>query len=242
MSRDPAVKREYFHQRADRPGKAVILQGALAIAGAMALGQAGCNSEESASTQADGAGLPAPVAAPAAKKLYLDVHELGSGKVDANAVAAAHAKDLATEAKYGVDYKAYWFDEKAGRINCLVEAPSSEAASAVHKEAHGLVADRIMQVTGDNASWTPEPGKTLYLDVHHLDPNRVTAQDVAAAHQKDLAEQGKHGVEYLNYWFDAESGTVMCLSEAPSAEAAIAVHREAHGLLPDSIAEVTEGR
>ena len=65
---------------------------------------------------------------------------------------------------------------------------------------------------------------------------------MAAAHAKDLAAQGKHGVKYLNYWFDAETGTVRCLVEAPSTHAALAVHKEAHGLMPEAITEVTEGR
>lgn len=82
----------------------------------------------------------------------------------------------------------------------------------------------------------------LFLDVHHLGAGKVTAEAVASAHQKDLAAQAKHNVKYLNYWLDAESGTVMCLAEAPSAEAAMQVHREAHGLIPDSIEEVFEGR
>jgi len=92
------------------------------------------------------------------------------------------------------------------------------------------------------ARWTPKPGKKLFLDVHHLGAGKVSAADVAGAHQKDLAAQGKRHTRYLNYWFDAAEGTVMCLAEAPSAEAALAVHREAHGLMPDAIGEVTEGR
>jgi hypothetical protein len=82
----------------------------------------------------------------------------------------------------------------------------------------------------------------LYLDRHDLGPGKVTAKDVAAAHQKDLAVQGKHRSRFLNYWFDAATGTVNCLVEAPSAEAAVSAHKEAHGLLPDAIDEVTEGR
>jgi uncharacterized protein YcfL len=82
----------------------------------------------------------------------------------------------------------------------------------------------------------------LYMDVHHLGAGNVTADAVAEAHRKDLAAQGKHNVKYRNYWFDAKNGTVMCLAEAPSPEAAIAVHKEAHGLLPDSIEEVSEGQ
>jgi hypothetical protein len=175
-------------------------------------------------------------------KLFLDVHDLGKGKVTAKDVAAAHQKDLATQGKYGVEYKAYWLDEKAGKIYCLAAAPSAEAASAVHRKAHGLVANKILEVTSDNTDWAPTPGLKLYLDVHHLGAGKVTAQDVAGAHRKDLAVEAKHNVRYLNYWLDVASGTVMCLSEAPSAEAAIAVHREAHGLIPESIEEVSEGR
>jgi hypothetical protein len=62
-------------------------------------------------------------------------------------VADAHVKDLQTQAKYGVRYKEYWFDESCGSIFCLVEAPSKEAAEKVHREAHGLTADEIHEVT-----------------------------------------------------------------------------------------------
>ena len=94
----------------------------------------------------------------APKRLFLDVHEFGKGKVTAKAVADAHTKDLATQGRHGVVYKAYWVDEKEGKVYCLAEAPSAEAASTVHKEAHGLIANKIMEVTSDNMSWTPRPG------------------------------------------------------------------------------------
>lgn len=80
----------------------------------------------------------------------------------------------------------------------------------------------------------------LFMDVHkHVDG--LTAQAVADAHKKDLEVQEKHGVKYLRYWFNEADGTVFCLSEAPSREAAEAVHREAHGLVADEIIEVKEG-
>ena len=49
--------------------------------------------------------------------------------------------------RYGVNYLRYWVDEEAGKIFCLVEAPDAEAANTVHREAHGLVADEIYQVS-----------------------------------------------------------------------------------------------
>jgi hypothetical protein len=176
------------------------------------------------------------------KKLFMDVHELGRGKVTAKDVAGAHQRDLATESKYGVLYKAYWVDEKEGKIYCLAEAPSAEAAVAVHREAHGLLPNKISEVLADSSDWQPTPGKKLFMDVHRLGAGKVTAADVAAAHKQDLSVGPKHDVKYLNYWLDPASGTVMCLSEAPSAEAALSVHREAHGLIPDTIEEVSEGR
>jgi Protein of unknown function (DUF4242) len=80
----------------------------------------------------------------------------------------------------------------------------------------------------------------LYMDTHH-GTERVNAEELAAAHAKDLAVQDKYGVKYVKYWFNEGTGTVFCLCEAPSKEAAEAVHREAHGGVADEITEVKEG-
>ena len=78
--------------------------------------------------------------------LFMDVHNMEGG-VSAADVAGAHQADLATQAAHGVEYKRYWVDEKQGKIFCLVEAPSADAANTVHREAHGLVADEIYEVS-----------------------------------------------------------------------------------------------
>ena len=78
--------------------------------------------------------------------LYMDVHNMEGG-VSAADVAGAHQADLKTQAAHGVEYKRYWVDEKQGKIFCLVEAPNAEAANTVHREAHGLVADEIYEVS-----------------------------------------------------------------------------------------------
>ena len=80
----------------------------------------------------------------------------------------------------------------------------------------------------------------LYMDVHTIDGG-VSAADVEKAHLADLAEQGKHDVRYLRYWVDETNGKVFCLVEAPSAEAASTVHRDAHGLVADDVFQVQEG-
>jgi len=80
----------------------------------------------------------------------------------------------------------------------------------------------------------------LYMDIHeHVEG--LTAETVINAHALDLETQAKHGVKYLNYWYDVSQGKVFCLVEAPNKEAANAVHREAHGLVADQIIEVQEG-
>jgi hypothetical protein len=80
----------------------------------------------------------------------------------------------------------------------------------------------------------------LYMDVHNMEGG-VSAGDVAGAHQKDVETQGQYGVNYKQYWVDESQGKIFCLVEAPDAETAARVHREAHGLVADEIYEVQEG-
>jgi hypothetical protein len=77
------------------------------------------------------------------------------------------------------------------------------------------------------------------MDVHNI-PG-ASADDVAKAHMADLQTQRKYDVRYLRYWVDEEHGKVFCLVEAPSADVAHTVHREAHGLVADEIYPVQEG-
>lgn len=81
----------------------------------------------------------------------------------------------------------------------------------------------------------------LFMDVHQKLPEGATANDVAGAHQADLRVQDKFGVNYISYWVDEKCGKVFCLVEAADADAAMACHREAHGLTADEIHEVVQG-
>lgn len=78
-----------------------------------------------------------------------------------------------------------------------------------------------------------------FMDVHTIEGG-VSAADVAGAHQKDLETQARYGVSYLRYWVDEAAGKIFCLVDAKSAEDAITVHREAHGLVADEIYPVGE--
>ena len=77
--------------------------------------------------------------------LYMDIHHKVEG-LTADAVKQAHEADVQTQEKYGVTYLKYWFDEGSGKVFCLVEAPNKEVAARVHREAHGLEADEIIEV------------------------------------------------------------------------------------------------
>jgi hypothetical protein len=81
----------------------------------------------------------------------------------------------------------------------------------------------------------------LFMDVHNTLPEGVTAKDVAGAHEADLKIQDRFGVRYINYWVDEKAGKVFCLVDAPDADAAHAVHKEAHGLVADEIYPVQQG-
>jgi len=175
------------------------------------------------------------------KSMFLDVHNLEPGKVTFGAVMDAHKKDLASQSKYGVNFIKFWVDEAAGKVYCLSESPDSVSVYRTHKEAHGLVPALVQPVSsGKEATAGAKP--TLFLDIHQLGAGNVTAKAVADAHVKDLAVQGKYGVNFINYWVDEKSGAVMCLSEAKDANSVISTHKEAHGLIPVEVHPVKQGQ
>ncbi|MBX9746590.1 MAG: DUF4242 domain-containing protein, partial [Hyphomonadaceae bacterium] len=81
--------------------------------------------------------------------LYMDIHDLPG--VSPDDVVKAHLEDLKVQEKHGVSYHKYWVNERKGKVYCLCHAPTAEAAAAVHGEAHGLLAARIMEVTPEIA-------------------------------------------------------------------------------------------
>ncbi len=186
------------------------------------------NSDDTLNNQASG------------KNIYIDVHQLQPGKVKFEDVAAAHAKDLATEDKYGVHFINYWVNEEKGLVYCLSSANDSESIRKTHAEAHGLLPESIYQVTNGTAASLNNQNK-FFLDVHYLGAGNVTAKDVAAAHAKDLAVEKKYGVNFINYWVDEKAGVVMCLSQSKDSSSVINTHKEAHGLLPAYVLEVKPG-
>ena len=76
----------------------------------------------------------------------------------------------------------------------------------------------------------------LYMDRHDL--SGMNEEELAAAHDRDLAIQHAHGATCHTYWFDEARQSAFCLIDAPSPEAIQELHREAHGELASEIIEV----
>ena len=113
-----------------------------------------------------------------------------------------------------------WISQTSGQTRALFDGCTGRGEQTPDHERQGMTV-------------------ALYMDVHTIEGG-VSAADVAAAHQADLATQGAHGVNYRRYWVDETAGKIFCLVEAPDAEAANTVHRDAHGLVADEIYPVSE--
>src|SRR3954447_19183258 len=103
-----------------------------------------------------------------------------------------------------------------------------------------LAASALIGAGTRPAATREDPAMPLFMDTHDL-KSPVALEDVAKAHAADLATQDEYGVHYLRYWVDEADGKIFCLVDAPDAETAATVHREAHGLVADSIVPVAEG-
>lgn len=83
--------------------------------------------------------------------------------------------------------------------------------------------------------------KKLFLDVHDLG-GKVTLEAVADAHKKDMATEGEFDVNFIKYWVDEPAGKIYCLAESSSKANMFKTHQKAHGLVPDYIMEVKDGK
>jgi len=82
--------------------------------------------------------------------IYMDVHIVPG--VKARDVAEAHSKDLMHQQEFACKCMTYWIDEERENIFCLIEAPSKEAVEEMHGKAHGLIPNRIIEVSPDVVS------------------------------------------------------------------------------------------
>jgi len=99
----------------------------------------------------------------------MDIHNLPEGTTPED-VAKAHAKDMEIQRKYGVEYHKYWVNDTGSKVFCLAHAPNAEAAECVHREAHGMMAEKIIEVAPDVAEvflggTETNPVGTVYIGV-----------------------------------------------------------------------------
>jgi len=76
--------------------------------------------------------------------IYMDVHSLPG--VKARDVAEAHAMDLLHQQEHGCKCMTYWIDEERENVFCLIEAPAKEAVEEMHRKAHGLIPNKVIEV------------------------------------------------------------------------------------------------
>ena len=140
------------------------------------------------------------------------------------------------------DWRCRWYGSACtGPENTRTPGIPLAAASVKRGVKHppcSLVSSGIAAITR-RAHDREDKQMALFMDVHNVEGG-VSAADVAGAHEADLATQGAYGVNYLRYWVDQEAGKIFCLVDAPDAEAANTVHRQAHGLVADEIYPVSE--
>jgi class 3 adenylate cyclase len=105
----------------------------------------------------------------------MDIHELHG--VTPEEVAKAHASDIKVQEKYGVNYLKYWVNESCGKVFCLVDAPNAEAATHVHREAHGFGAEKIIEVEPEMAE--------LFLGGSETSPTGAVLAPGGATEERD---------------------------------------------------------
>lgn len=80
----------------------------------------------------------------------------------------------------------------------------------------------------------------LYMDIHTVDSDTFSVEDVVKAHMQDLAIQDKFGVTQLKYWVNEDAKTLFCLMDGPNKESCHQVHKLSHGNTACNIIEVSE--
>ncbi|MGH7572329.1 MAG: nickel-binding protein [Gemmatimonadota bacterium] len=133
--------------------------------------------------------------------LYMDVHrDLGATPEE---IEKAHLSDLEAQGKHGVKYLKYWVNPDSKTVCCLVEGPSKEACVAVHKEAHGLEPDQIIEVESNLVEaflggQTESPIGTALWNHGGLDPGYriILFTDLAGSTEltQDLGDEAAMGV------------------------------------------------
>jgi AraC-like DNA-binding protein len=79
--------------------------------------------------------------------IYMDIHDVpGIEAIDA---AEAHRKDMLIQEQYQCKCMTYWVDVSRGVAFCLIEAPEKSIVEEIHRNSHGLIPNKIIEVKKD---------------------------------------------------------------------------------------------
>lgn len=82
--------------------------------------------------------------------LFMDFHKIESDAFTEEDAYKGHLKDVAVQNKYGLIYKKYYLNLQHKTAFCLMESPSKEACIESHKEAHGVGACNVIEVSREH--------------------------------------------------------------------------------------------
>jgi AraC-like DNA-binding protein len=76
--------------------------------------------------------------------IFMDLHNVPG--VTPKEVAEAHGHDVKIQDEFSCRTMTYWMDVDKGCVFCLIEAPDKESVKEMHKKAHGLIPNDIIEV------------------------------------------------------------------------------------------------
>lgn len=80
-----------------------------------------------------------------------------------------------------------------------------------------------------------------FLDVHDLEPGKISYEDALKAYERNLETQINYDVNFHKFWIDEEKGKVYYLSQADNETSVKQTHKVANGKIPSEIYQVNQG-
>ena len=146
--------------------------------------------------------------------IFLDRHDMV--EQTAEETALLHVKDLEIQDQYGVKFITYWYDSERRTTFCLVDAPDKETADRVHAEAHGHVANEMIEV-----------------DISAIEAFLGRVQDPPASPAKAINDTGFRAIMFTDMIGSTEMtvqlGDTMAVELLRAHDAIIRRSLEAHG-------------
>lgn len=82
--------------------------------------------------------------------LFMDFHKIDSDAFTQEEMYKAHLRDGAVQNKHRLIYKRYYLNLHHKTAFCLMESPDKESCVESHKEAHGIGACNVIEVSREH--------------------------------------------------------------------------------------------